>query len=341
MKNKSGDWISSEKMRPANGSAAFTLVELVVVIATILVLSALLLPALAGSKGTTWRAECAANLRQVGTGLALYTIDHNNKYPPAAYNTGAIGGPTWDTCINRYVGGNAPFSVLTQNYNHAPTGDPAQYCLSILWCPADRYPKTINQDPAGQWMPSWAGARKDYAVNGVFTPTPIVVGDGLWVNILYHGVGNHVNAPPGASATLDPPGYRASIVQDPAGTIQVAELSTYYSVQGNNWASFCCGPDWHGGPAFSGGANQYCFQLDSTQANLNTDTACYGGDVYRLQGSRFNYLFHDGHVAPLKYTDTIGLYAGSRNGAWSQPLNTTTPATTSDPGGMWTARKGD
>jgi len=130
-------------------------------------------------------------------------------------------------------------------------------------------------------------------------------------------------------------------VQDPAGTIQVAELSTYYSVQGYNWASFCCGPDWHGGSAFTGGANQYCFQLDSTKPNLNTDAACYGGDVYRLQGDRFNYLFHDGHVAPLRYTDTIGLYAGSQNAVWSQPLKTTTPATTGDPGGMWTARKGD
>ncbi len=322
---------SACEAQPTNGSPAFTLTELAVVIATVAVLFVLLLPALAGTKVASWRTECAANMRQIGTGLVLYTTDHNNKYPPACYfSSGNFPGVSWDTCINRYLGGSAPLSALTAN-NLA-----TQYCLSVLWCPADRAPKT---DPTGTYTSPWAGARRSYAENGTSTPAPQRNGD-TFSGYLVHGVGAYVQASDANSVNLDPPGWKTSIVRDPAGTIQIAEMPTYKSIQGNNWASFCAGPDWNNHQPL--GADQYCYQVDSSQASLNpAGGGCYGGDVYRLQANRFNYLFHDGHVQLLKYTDTIGKYAGSLNGNWSAPLNTNTVATTGNPGGMWTARKGD
>jgi prepilin-type N-terminal cleavage/methylation domain-containing protein len=60
---------------------AFTLIELLVVCAIIAVLSALLLPALAGAKARASRAHCLSNLRQAGLSLRMWAQDHEGKFP--------------------------------------------------------------------------------------------------------------------------------------------------------------------------------------------------------------------------------------------------------------------
>lgn len=65
--------------RRGNGRA-FTLVELLVVIAVIAILVALLLPALSWGKALGQRAVCQNNLRQLALALTMYTDDHSH-YP--------------------------------------------------------------------------------------------------------------------------------------------------------------------------------------------------------------------------------------------------------------------
>lgn len=63
---------------------AFTLVEMLVVIAVIGVLLSIVLPVMAKARESAVRVECASNLRQCGLILEYYAYDHRNHVPPSA-----------------------------------------------------------------------------------------------------------------------------------------------------------------------------------------------------------------------------------------------------------------
>ncbi len=65
---------------PGTTPKAFTLIELLVVIAIVGILSAMLLPALARSRLAAQRADCEANLRQVGVSTELYLSDNGGRF---------------------------------------------------------------------------------------------------------------------------------------------------------------------------------------------------------------------------------------------------------------------
>lgn len=60
---------------------AFSLVEMLVVIAIIAILAALLLPALSRGKQRAQRIQCISNLQEIGTAFQMFSHDHGGKFP--------------------------------------------------------------------------------------------------------------------------------------------------------------------------------------------------------------------------------------------------------------------
>lgn len=83
-------------------TAAFTLVELLVVIGIIALLISILLPALAKAREQANTVKCMSNERQMGQALVMFTNEHNGYLPKAWFNDGVIwsqrnnGKFTWE-----------------------------------------------------------------------------------------------------------------------------------------------------------------------------------------------------------------------------------------------------
>jgi prepilin-type N-terminal cleavage/methylation domain-containing protein len=133
---------SSGRKRPK----AFTLVELLVVISLLALLIAILLPALAQSRHRARRTACAANLRQVGVAINLYSQDFDDTIP-----FGPSGRPV--TGSNFYtVTGNV--TSLLSLEDGAPVGlglllkDYVSHQPMVFFCPGADQPSEAREQLA-------------------------------------------------------------------------------------------------------------------------------------------------------------------------------------------------
>lgn len=78
-------------MRSNRKFSGFTLIELLVVIAIIALLAAILFPVFARARENARRSSCMNNLKQIGLGIAQYTQDYDERFPPFDNSDATLG----------------------------------------------------------------------------------------------------------------------------------------------------------------------------------------------------------------------------------------------------------
>jgi type II secretory pathway pseudopilin PulG len=98
----------------------FTLIDLLVVMATLALLAVVVMPALAGIQNKGGRLECANNLRQIGTASMIFAGENNGWLPVCTLGTANQGGARTNYFgalhFTRYVYyGGTPNTQITTN----------------------------------------------------------------------------------------------------------------------------------------------------------------------------------------------------------------------------------
>jgi len=135
---------------PASGTrqAAFTLIELLIVIAIIGVLAGFLVPSVMNALEKAYQAECQSNLKQIATSVITYTTDYKGGIPPTYIHDSDL---YWCNLL-------AKRDLPAQNTAELDEGQ-ASGQHSVLLCPAsstlyvkenDTWEDNEPDDPQGQ-----------------------------------------------------------------------------------------------------------------------------------------------------------------------------------------------
>jgi prepilin-type N-terminal cleavage/methylation domain-containing protein len=138
--------------------SAFTLIELLLVVAIIAILAGLLLPALASAKAKGNAVTCLGNLRQLGLGFQMYNADNDGRFADnlPKFFTGSAPGYS-----NSWVLGDMTFAGQATNINLLRQSKYSPYVTSteIFRCPTDKPRPGSFGRVRNYSMNCWVGSR--------------------------------------------------------------------------------------------------------------------------------------------------------------------------------------
>ena len=162
---------------------AFTLIELLTVIAIIGILAAILFPVLGKARDSAKNSQCTSNLRQIGIALFLYAADNHNTLPAASNAAGSSNN--WVPAITPYLPlrkagtgslSNGVFVCPACDKTYSVTSDNVTYSYTVLGGFMVENPSAgvYDSTTSGRNMstiasPSRAGWLTDGAQNGTYS----------------------------------------------------------------------------------------------------------------------------------------------------------------------------
>jgi len=177
---------------PSRNARAFTVLELLTVIAIIAILAAILLPAISQAKARAKRLACIEQLHQTGIAFSSFAHDHDGKFPMAV--PGNAGG-SLDFA-------RTPYGTVANScsYHHfQPLADELRTPRMVV-CPADtRIPATNFAALRNENLSYFIGLNAELA-----KPNSILAGDRNLTNDYYAAVTSTARLEPGAALRWTP-----------------------------------------------------------------------------------------------------------------------------------------
>jgi len=117
---------------------AFTLIELLIVVAIIAILAAIAVPNFLEAQTRSKVSRAKADMRSLATALESYAVDYN-RYPVSAQWVNGPGAPTPTSFNNRLRGITTPVSFITA------------LPKDVFWTNTTQFPVTPGQDPTFEY----------------------------------------------------------------------------------------------------------------------------------------------------------------------------------------------
>lgn len=255
--------------RKAGAQAAFTWVELVVVIATVTLLAVTQVLAVNRARPKSQTARCSSNMRLWGMASAMYLAEHNDHLPCYAHSGTDVTRPFWYGALAPYVARvtEPAGSFLTQP---GITLTATQiYTNEVRKCPGGSY--SAPDSHPGAWNPKSSG------VNG-------------WNCSIGANFGGYGNPPSGpfyyavVSSTLNPP-LKVTRIRKPADAMIFMDTVTSY-VYSPVHASYKFSMDMNG---------------DGKVDSMSSSTAAYNSGRPTVHDGGANVTLMDGHVERVSF----------------------------------------